>query len=62
VDAGSVQKATEDQGDDSWRWSTGLGMRYITPIGPIGLLYGFKLNPRPGESLGQLHISIGYTF
>jgi outer membrane protein insertion porin family len=62
VDTGSVQKAIDAQGDDSWRWSTGLGVRYITPIGPIGLLYGIKLNPRHGESIGQLHISIGYTF
>ena len=62
VDAGSVQKAPDNQGDDSWRWSTGLGLRYITPIGPVGLLYGHKLNPRPGESSGQFHVSIGYTF
>jgi outer membrane protein insertion porin family len=62
VDAGTVQKATDDQGDDSWRWSTGLGLRYLTPIGPIGLLYGYKLNRRSGESPGQWHISIGYTF
>ncbi len=62
VDAGSLQKATEDQGDDNWRWSAGLGVRYMTPIGPIGLLYGHKLDPRPEESAGQVHISIGYTF
>ena len=62
VDAGSVQKAPDNQGDGDWRWSTGLGLRYITPIGPMGLLYGYKLNPRPGESSGRFHISIGYTF
>jgi outer membrane protein insertion porin family len=62
VDAGSVQKAPDNQGDDSWRYSAGLGLRYLTPIGPIGLLYGRKLNPRRGESNGQFHISIGYTF
>ncbi len=62
VDAGSVQLSSEGEGDDDWRWSTGLGLRYITPIGPVGLLYGLKLNPRPGESAGQFHISIGYTF
>jgi outer membrane protein insertion porin family len=62
VDAGTIQKTTDDQGDDSWRWSAGLGVRYLTPIGPIGLLYGQKLNPRNGESPGQVHISIGYTF
>jgi outer membrane protein insertion porin family len=62
LDTGTVQKTTDDQGDDSWRWSAGLGLRYLTPIGPIGLLYGHKLDSRPGERSGQLHISIGYTF
>ena len=62
VDTGTVQKTTDDQGDDNWRWSAGLGVRYLTPIGPVGLLYGHKLNARSGESPGQFHISIGYTF
>jgi outer membrane protein insertion porin family len=62
VDAGSVQKSVDDQGSDDWRYATGLGLRYRTPIGPIGLLYGRKLNPRPGESSGQFHLSVGYTF
>ncbi len=64
VDTGSVQQplSGSDQEDDQWQWSGGLGLRYITPIGPIGLLYGYKLAPRPNESNGQLHFSIGYTF
>ncbi|MFW5874599.1 MAG: BamA/TamA family outer membrane protein [bacterium] len=40
----------------------GLALRYITPIGPIGGMYGWKLDPRPGESSGAFHFSIGYTF
>jgi outer membrane protein insertion porin family len=40
----------------------GLGLRYITPIGPIGFLYGFKLDPKDGESAGRLHFAMGYTF
>jgi outer membrane protein insertion porin family len=47
---------------DGFRTSVGLGLRYLTPIGPIGLVYGFKLNREPGESPGRFHISIGYTF
>ena len=62
VDAGSVQKSIDNQGRDDWRYAAGLGLRYITPIGPIGLLYGRKLNPQPGESNGQFHLSVGYTF
>lgn len=64
VDTGTVRQAlsSDDDGKEQWQWTSGLGLRYITPIGPIGLLYGHKLDPRPGESDGQFHFSIGYTF
>lgn len=62
VDTGSVQQALVSAGDDDFRWSVGMGLQYITPIGPIGLFYGHKLDRRPGESSGQWHLSIGYTF
>ncbi len=47
---------------ETFRSTAGLGLRYITPIGPIGFLYGFKLDPREEESMGRLYFSIGYTF
>jgi outer membrane protein insertion porin family len=62
VDGGAIQDALVAAGSDDWRWSVGTGLRYITPIGPIGLLYGYKLDRRPGEASGQFHFSIGYTF
>jgi outer membrane protein insertion porin family len=61
-DTGSVQDAINGGGSDQWRSSVGLGLRYITPIGPIGLLYGHKLDPKEGEAPGRIHLSIGYTF
>jgi len=39
-----------------------VGLRYITPIGAMGFLYGMKLDPEDGESPKRLHFSIGYTF
>jgi outer membrane protein insertion porin family len=45
-----------------FRKSTGTGLRYITPIGPVGLLYGRKLDTVEGEGPDQFHLSIGYTF
>lgn len=46
-----------------FRLSAGSGLRYITPIGPIGLLYGFKLNGKENKKdIGRLHFSLGYTF
>jgi outer membrane protein insertion porin family len=61
-DIGSVQDALVDEGSDRFRPSVGVGLRYITPIGPMGLLYGHKLDREDGESAGQVHVSIGYSF
>jgi outer membrane protein insertion porin family len=34
----------------------------MTPVGPLSLDYGFKLDRRDGESLGQIHFSVGRVF
>ena len=62
LDTGSIQQTLVSAGSDQFRWSYGLGLQYITPIGPVGLFYGRKIDPRPGESSGRFHLSIGYTF
>jgi outer membrane protein insertion porin family len=61
-DIGSIRRAQSIVGSDEFRDSVGLGLRYMTPIGPIGFLYGWKLDPRPNESSGRFHFSMGYTF
>lgn len=42
--------------------SAGAGLRYTTPVGPLRLDYGVKLNPDEGETPGRLHFSIGFPF
>ncbi len=61
-DVGSVRQAQVSGGSDNFRDALGIGFRYMTPIGPIGFLYGWKLDPEPGESAGSFHFSMGYTF
>lgn len=61
-DTGRVGKTETDEGIGRFRSSVGAGIRYLTPIGPVGFLYGFKLNPETTESKGQLHFTIGYSF
>ncbi|WP_300463642.1 outer membrane protein assembly factor BamA [Desulfobacula sp.] len=61
-DMGRLRKTSESISSQDFRSSVGVGLRYMTPIGPIGLLYGWKLDPLPGESSGSLHFSMGYTF
>jgi len=44
------------------RSSYGAGFRYHTPVGPLRIDYGQKINRQPGESPGELHFSIGQAF
>lgn len=46
----------------NFRKGIGPGLRYMTPVGPISLDYGFKLDRRSGESIGEVHFSISGTF
>ncbi len=62
LDTGKIDETDQVDALDDFRYAVGTGLRYNTPIGPIGLLYGHKLNPEDGESSGQIHFSIGYTF
>jgi outer membrane protein insertion porin family len=61
-DTGRVYKTYEEDDIKEFRSSAGFGLRYLTPVGPIGFCYGFKLDRKPDESSGRLHLSIGYTF
>lgn len=45
-----------------FRRSAGLGLRYATPVGPVSLDYGFKLDRRAGESVGEVHFAVGMSF
>lgn len=45
--------------DDPWRDSVGIGLRYNTPVGPLNIEYGFKLDKKAGESAGAFHLSLG---
>jgi len=61
-DTGYLGNTQASVGEDSFRSSLGSGLRYVTPIGAVGILYGHKIAPRPAEDPGRLHLSIGYTF
>ncbi|MDH3344045.1 MAG: outer membrane protein assembly factor BamA [Desulfobacteraceae bacterium] len=61
-DIGSVRNAIVDEGSDEFRSSVGVGLHYITPIGPMGVYYGHKLNRKDQESAGRFHFTIGFRF
>jgi len=62
VDAGSVWFQGVPNAGFDLRKSTGVGLRYVTPVGPIALDYGWKLDRREGESASEWHFTIGAVF
>lgn len=62
VDGGGVYLQTYNARGERFREAAGVGLRYMTPVGPLSLDYGFKLDRRGSESLGQIHFSVGRVF
>jgi outer membrane protein insertion porin family len=61
-DLGNVFRAIDDFRPGQIKGSVGLGLRYNTPIGPIRLDYGRKLEPQGNEASGRFYFSIGQAF
>jgi len=61
-DTGNVWKKASGFDLTDLRHVLGGGLRLETPIGPIRLEYGGKLDREPGESSGELFFSIGSAF
>ncbi len=62
VDGGGVYLQTHNAKGEDFRETAGVGLRYMTPVGPLSLDYGFKLDRGDSESLGQIHFSVGRVF
>ena len=62
VDAGSVWLSDQSSYGFDLRETAGLSLRYITPVGPLSVDYGWKLDSRPGESAGEWSFTIGMVF
>ena len=61
-DTGNVFLRVKDIDLTDLRHNVGLGIRLETPFGAIRLEYGRKLDREPGESRGQLYLSLGNAF
>jgi outer membrane protein insertion porin family len=61
LDAGNVWR-NSDEVRARLKYTAGAGLRYKTPVGPIRIDYGHKLNKEPDESSGEVHFSFGHAF
>lgn len=56
---GGIVDIPEINIEDRYRHSAGIGFRFYTPVGPVSLEYGLKLDRKDGEDPGRVHFSIG---
>ncbi len=62
VDAGNSYSYYSEITPRSIRFSTGLGVQFFTPVGPIRLDYAVRLKKQFDLSAGLFHLSILYAF
>jgi translocation and assembly module TamA len=63
VDGGTAFATGLFESSETFRWGTGAGVRYFTPIGPFRLDVGFPLDRRSGvDDSFQLYVSLGQAF
>ncbi|NDC36916.1 MAG: outer membrane protein assembly factor [Proteobacteria bacterium] len=62
LDSGSVFLRDQGISLGDLRYSTGAGVRYLSPIGPIGVEVGCPIDRRSGESAYRIHFTIGNNF
>jgi len=53
---------TTGSADDLLHTGLGFGIRFVTPVFPLRLDWGYGLNHKPGEELSQFYFTIGSMF
>lgn len=61
IDAGTVSTAAFPD-FSGVQFGAGLGIRYLTPLGPLRIDAGIPLNPRPGDPSFGVYAGIGQSF
>lgn len=61
LDAGRAYATGETLGSDL-RYTSGAGIRWISPIGPIRIEWGYNLDKKPGEAASRVEFTFGSFF
>jgi outer membrane protein assembly factor BamA len=62
IDFGQVSTRRFDIPINNLQFSSGFGVSYSTPVGPLRLDIGFPFNPPPKDRSWQIHFSVGAYF
>jgi outer membrane protein insertion porin family len=61
IDAGNLYDKNEFD-PTILRVGIGAGIRFVTPLGPLALDWGFKLDRKAGEKPSEIHFNVGSLF
>ena len=62
LDAGNVFGDKQSYKANDLRLSTGLGVSWISPVGPLRIAYALPLRKQPGDKIERLQFQIGTSF
>jgi len=62
VDAGNVWGENDSLTTDSLRASAGLGLTWVSPVGPLKISYGAPIRKKPTDRIQRLQFQIGTAF
>ncbi|KQX01710.1 outer membrane protein assembly factor BamA [Massilia sp. Root418] len=62
LDGGQVYQEGQKMRFSELRFSTGLGVNWISPVGPLKLSYAKPLNAKPGDRLERFQFQMGNGF
>ena len=62
VDAGALYGEHEKISSDGLRYSTGIGMSWISPMGPLSFAWALPLRKRPGDRIQHWQFQMGTSF
>ena len=62
LDGGQVYQEGQKMRVSELRYSTGLGISWISPVGPLKLSYAKPLNAKPGDRLERFQFQMGTGF
>jgi outer membrane protein insertion porin family len=61
-DAGNAWDVGQPYQIDDLRTSVGFGFRWMSPMGPLRLEWGYNLHPKPGEKTSAWDFTVGTVF
>jgi outer membrane protein insertion porin family len=62
LDAGEIYDEGTQPQFESFRYSTGVGVAWNSPVGPLKVSYGYPLNRKPGDRIQRFQFQVGTVF